>query len=146
MGHTVLHGGILMVDSYDVTLHGNRVGKVQLSKQGLYYQLRCTCSAVDTDIYRLLGRCGQTQSRFGVLIPEGNRLTLETKIPVKKLNTDDLEFWLERTSAHARELPEKKSGFQYIPIYPDEPYTYLSKLKNSYFEIRNGKAGILIIE
>ena len=90
------------------------------------------------------------QMTFAVSTQDGNisrkLLIIPTKIPVKKLNTEDLEFWLEGTSSHARELPEKKSGFKYIPIYPDEPYTYLSKLKNSYFEIRNGKPGIIITE
>jgi len=146
MGHKVLHGGIFMIGSYDVMLRGKSVGRVQLTKQGLYYHIRCSCTVIDQNIYRLLGSCDGDQIRFGVLVPEGKRLILETKIPTKKLMADNLAFFLESVVSHGQSPATQERIFQYVPIYPDEPLAYLSKLKKSYFEIRNGKPGILITD
>ncbi len=135
-----------MMGSYNVILRGKTVGSVQLSKQGLYYHLRCSCTVADQNIYRLLGSCEGDQIRFGVLVPEGNRLALETKIPSKKLSGEALEFWLESAAIHGQASAKREYHSKFIPIYPDEPFEYLSRLKKSYMEIRNGKPGITITD
>ena len=146
MGHKLLHGGIFMNMTYDVMFCGKTVGNVHLVKQGLYYHLQCSCSMISREIYRLQVQCGQERIRCGILIPENNRFVLETKIPAKKLYGDDLEFWLENISSCGNVTSHLKGEFKYIPIYPDEPFTYLTKLKHAYFEKRNAQGGILIRE
>lgn len=133
-----------MQQTHSVLWNGNRAGTLQLTREGLYYRVDCSCNTIDKQIYRLLGRWGDTQLRLGVLIPEGNEMRLRTKIPAKKLAGKQTEFWLERVCTAKQEPVNLQRDGRYIPIYPDEPYAYLSKLKDSYLEIRNGQPGLMI--
>jgi hypothetical protein len=40
----------------------------------------------------------------------------------------------------------QKSEGKFIPIYPEEPFAYISRLQNAFLEIRNGQAGVVIGE
>lgn len=144
MGHKVLHGGIFMIDSYDVMLNGEPVGTVRLIKQGLYYAVQCRCCVASREIYRLYAHCGADRIRLGVPVPQGNGLVLETKIPAKKLNTQSVEFYIESDTVRQQTEARSDDPRKFITVYPDEPFAYLAKLKNSYMETRNGKPGIMI--
>lgn len=135
-----------MTRTHAVLWNGKQTGTVCLTKEGLYYRVQCSCKTVDKQIYRLAALCGDDPVRLGVLIPEGDEMMLQTKIPVKKLKGEDPQFQLECISSGKKQEDNRKSQGKFIPIYPDEPYSYLSKLKSSYLEIRKGEPGIVITE
>ena len=57
---------------------------------------------------------------------------------VKKLGKGPFQF---------RALPKhQKSESKFIPVYPDEPFAYITRLQNAFLEIRNGQAGVVIRE
>ena len=35
---------------------------------------------------------------------------------------------------------------KFVPVYPDEPFAYMSKLKDAYLEVREGQPGVVITE
>ena len=71
-------------------------------------------------------------------MPVGDVFCLDTRIPVKKLGDGALFF---------RVVPrnQKPEGV-FVPLSPEEPFRYISRLKDAYLEKRNGKVGIVIKE
>ena len=58
---------------------------------------------------------------------------LDTRRPVKNLGEGKIQFALrpkqDRPRAH------------FAPIYPEEPFAYIQKLKDAFLETRNGQIG-----
>ena len=126
---------------FDVSLHDKKVGCVSVIHQGLYCKIDCTCTMKPTMIYRLLVRQGEDNLRLGIPVPEGNQLVLQTKVPAKKLDFTNVQFYLEPVKKEVH--PVQYAG-KFAPVYPDEPFRYLSRLKECYMEIRNGQPGIVL--
>ena len=61
---------------------------------------------------------------------------LETKVPVKRIGEGEMSFIL---------IPKQVplSG-TFVPISPEEPFAYISRLKKSFLVYKNGQVGILI--
>lgn len=109
---------------------------MQVQKQGLYYRFLCHCRLGGEDLYRLQVSCGDKQEDLGILVPVKNGFGLDKKIPVKRLGEGTPEFRIMRNR-------EELDG-TFIPIFPEEPFAYITRLKESYLVRRNGQAGILI--
>ena len=127
-----------MEGSYGVNLGRQLTGKVQVARKGLYYHFTCRCHLTGEIIYRLQVSCGSGRENLGVLIPADGGFGLDTKVPVKRFQEGMPEFLL---------LPKhEKCGETFVPIYPEEPFAYLARLKEAYLVHRNGCPGILIQE
>lgn len=127
-----------MVGSYDVRIGDRTVGNVEVVKQGLYYRFSCRCRLSGDTMHRLEVSCGGERQDLGICVPMEGRFGVEKKLPCKLFSRDRPEFRL---------LPkESGSRGKYVPVYPEEPFAYMTKLKNAYLEIRDGQAGILIRE
>ncbi len=74
---------------------------------------------------------------LGVCVPMDGMFGTEKRIPCKKLGNNP-QFHL---------LP-KHEGMQgkFVPIYPEEPFAYMTKLKNAFLANQNGQIGIVIGE
>lgn len=121
-----------------VYLAHEQVGWVEVSRQGLYYRFDCRCYLAGDTIYRLAVCCGAHEERLGVLIPAGEGFCLDTKIPVKRLGEGELHFTV---------VPkEARQAGKFVPVFPEEPFSYISKLKDAYLERRNGQLGVVIKE
>lgn len=61
---------------------------------------------------------------------------LNTKLPAKRFGNGNAEFLL---------VPkyEKENGI-FVPIYPEEPFAYISRLKEAYLVRKAGQTGLLI--
>ena len=121
---------------YSVTLNGNPCGKVTVSRQGLYYRIRCRCILPPEDIFRLQAACGSRRENLGVLVPVEDRFGLDTRIPVKQLGEGELAF-----TVISKRQPVRGN---FVPIRDEEPFAYISRLKESFLEIKNGQVGIII--
>lgn len=125
-----------MEGNYAVTFGQAQVGRVQVQKQGLYYRFICRCQISGDVVCRLAVRCGGKQENLGVVVPLEQGFGLEKKLPCKHFGKGEPEFLL---------LPRhERSAGTFVPIYPEEPFAYIRKLKDAYFERRYGQAGIVL--
>ena len=120
---------------YDIYLGENVVGQATVLQQGLYYKIRCRCKLSGSVRFhvRVVGTAGE--ENLGLLIPDGKEFTLSGSVAVKKLG-DCLRFSL--TPRH----PEGQGLF--IPLRSNEPFAYLSRLKDCVLTNRDGQSGILL--
>jgi hypothetical protein len=127
-----------MNGEYEIRLGKEVVGTATVEQQGLYYRFSCRCSISGSVICRVTVSCNGHHENLGVLVPMGNDFALTTKVAVKKLGKGPFQF---------RAMPKhQKSEGEFIPIYPEEPFAYISRLQNAFLEIRNGQAGVVIGE
>lgn len=122
-----------MLIDREVTIGSRSVGRVQVRRQGLYYLFRCRCSLSGDTIWHLEAVCGEKREDLGVLVPVDGTFGLDTRRPVKNLGEGKLQFLLTPKRNHSRT--------RFAPIYPEEPFAYLQKLKNAFLETRNGQVG-----
>ena len=123
---------------YPIERAGSAVGQAEVTRQGLYYHFICRCRLSGEVICRLAAVCGDKMENLGVPVPENGEFVLRKKIPVSHLGEGELRI---------RVLPKhtELSG-HFIPLSPEEPFRYLSRLQNAYLERRNGQLGIVIQE
>ena len=129
-------GALLLEGNYVVTFGNRPCGNVQVVKQGLYYRFICRCQLAGDILFRLRVSCGGCREDLGILVPTDGGFGLEKRIPVKYFCQGLPEFKLY---AHVEE-PEGK----FVPIVPEEPFSYIAKLKSSYLVRRDGQVGILV--
>ena len=112
------------------------VGKVQVLPDGLYLRFICRCQLTGDVVCRLIVHCGDHQENLGVVVPVDDGFGLDKRIPAKRLADGELSFVL---------MPkhEENSG-KFIPIYPEEPFAYIARLKESFLIRQNGQVGIVI--
>lgn len=114
------------------------VGKVQICLQGLYYQITGRCQLSTDAVCCLVMQCGSKRDNLGVLVPAKNGFSLDRKIPVKYFTETNPEFCV---------VPHHESmEGRFIPICPEEPFGYLSRLQEAYLVIRDGQAGVILPE
>ena len=125
-----------MESFYSVTRNGQACGKVSVKRQGLYCLFRCRCRIDDRDIYRLMLTCGDFQHSLGVLVPVEDSFELTARIPAKQLPEGDWSFRIR-----SRLSPPEET---FVPISPEEPFAYISRLKDSFLTYQNGQPGITV--
>ena len=121
---------------YEVHSGKQAVGKVQLLREGLYIRIICRCRMPGGEIYRLFVQQDNTRDSLGVLVPEGDGLYLNKRIPAKRFIDGNLDFFVSSAAG------VKSSEF--IPICPEEPFLYIHRLKSSFLQSEHGKVGIRI--
>ena len=125
-----------MEGTYPVKFGQVLVGKVQVQRQGLYLRFICRCKITGDVVCRLTVSCGGSRESLGVVVPVEDGFGLDTKIPAKRLSAGEMEFVL---------VPKHESAAgTFVPISPEEPFAYIRRLQNAYFERRYGQAGIVI--
>ena len=121
---------------YDVYLGSEVIGKVQVVRQGLYYQFSCRCRLSGDVMYRLGVSCGAKRENLGILVPLGQRFGLDTRLAVKRLGEGSFRF---------RVLPKhQKAVGQFVPLHPEEPFAYITRLQETFLETRDGQVGLVL--
>ena len=123
---------------YGLTVGGRDVGKVQLLKEGLYYRIFCRAELYGAVMYRLVAVTEGRRENVGILAPVSGGYGLERKLPCSRLSLEGLSFLL---------LPshEPVEG-KFVPISPEEPFSYLQKLQDLDLAKRSGEVGVVIPE
>jgi hypothetical protein len=125
-----------MISEYDIYMGKNVVGTALVEKQGLYYRFDCRCRLSGDVLCRVMAECDGHHESLGILVPRGSAFGLTTKLPVKRFGKGKLKF---------RVIPKHPSGLgTFIAVYPEEPFAYLSRLKNAFLEVRAGQVGVII--
>ena len=127
-----------MEGTYAIEQGGQKIGQAQVTKQGLYYHFTCHCQLSGEVICRLTAVCGDKTENLGVPVPEKGEFVLRKKVAVSHLGEGPLH--IRAIPKHA-ELTER-----FIPLCPEEPFRYLTRLKNAYLERRGTQLGIVIKE
>ncbi len=125
-----------MEGTYGVYFGKQMMGKVQVIRQGLYYRFLCRCQLTGDVVCRLLVSCNDARESLGIVVPMSGGFGLETRLPVKRLGEGEMSFTLVPKC-------DLQNG-RFIPIYPDEPFEYIEKLKDAYLTKREGQLGIVI--
>lgn len=123
-----------MVGTYEIRLGSSPVGHVTVERQGLYYRFFCRCELREKGMYRLAASCDGNREDLGILIPMDGAFGLEKRIPVKRLGEGNPEFFLMGKESEKRE--------KFVPVYPEEPFSYMSRLKDAYLARREGQLGL----
>lgn len=131
-------GGVFLNGSYQVQFGNRTVGTVNVQRQGLYYRFFCTCSLSGDVVCRLRVTCENSHLDLGILVPVKDGFGLDTRIPVKRLGIGDPKFSLVPKQAAISEL--------FVPVYPEEPFAYIGKLKEAFLTRRGAQLGICIKE
>ena len=124
------------MEEYEIMLGDKSVGQAFVTREGLYYRIRCRCELSGETVCRVQVRCGNRCEDLGILVPQDGEFGLETRVPVKKIGEGSLAF----SVVPRHRAPE--AGF--IPLSPEEPFRYITRLKDAYLAKREGKTGILI--
>lgn len=129
-----------MVGTYEVRMGAKPAGTVTVEKEGLYYRFSCRCKLTGEVMHRLVVTCGEAREDLGVCVPMDGQFGVEKKIPCKRLGTGTPEFQL---------LPKNEKQpdqGKFVPIYPEEPFSYMAKLKDAFLTTQAGQLGIVIRE
>lgn len=121
---------------YEITLGGRAVGQASVFRRGLYWYFDCSCSLSGEVICRITVSCGGKTESLGIPVPQGKDFVLRTRVPVKKLGAGVPEF---RVAPKRTELPGN-----WVPVSPEEPFVYLSRLQDAFLQVRDGKVGIIL--
>ncbi len=119
-----------MVGIYDIFRGGEKIGKAEVSKEGLYYRFRCCCDLTGEVMYRLTVTCGMKTENLGIPVPDGNEFVLSKRVPVSHFSAGTPEF---RAIPKHEPLPEK-----WMPLIPETPFDYIARLENSLAERETG--------
>ena len=128
----MLQGGVFLEGYYEVFLGDRPAGKLHIEKNGLYYSLTYRCHVPKDTVYRLFALKGSRRENLGVVVPEEEGCVLCRKVPVKKL-MDCTGFILSSRSG-------EDTG-KFVPIYPEEPFSYIVHLEKAFLDVRNGQIG-----
>lgn len=131
-------GAFRLEGNYEVSFGAKTVGKVQVLRQGLYYRFICRCKLTGDVVCRLVVRCGNCCENIGVVIPTGDGFGLDKKLPAKRVGEGVPEFYL----APRHDTVNGK----FVPIYPEEPFAYIARLKDAFLARQGGQIGVVIME
>ena len=121
---------------YEILQGGQVQGTVTVEKRGLYYRFSCRCRLSGEVMHRLVAVTETGRTDLGVCVPMDGVFGVEKRIPCKQLGSGTPEFQLipKHESVHGR----------FVPVYPEEPFSYLAKLKDAYLATQNGQVGVVI--
>ena len=123
---------------YSVLLGTKEAGKVQVLQEGLYYRISCRVRLSGSLMYRLAAVSDGRRENLGILAPVGDGYGLDRKIPCKRFSLTDLSFLL--VPSH-----EPVAG-KFVPISPEEPFSYLERLKDVYLTRQQQRIGVIVPE
>ena len=125
-----------MEQSYTVVFGHRQIGNVSVTRRGLYYSFHCRCALPREDIFRLMVRSGKACESLGVLVPADGGFRLDTSVPVKQIGEGELSFFV---------VPRRETvSGSFVPILDEEPFAYISRLKQSFLIRKEGQIGIEI--
>lgn len=125
-----------MEGNYPIYRAGKIVGQARITGEGLYYRIRCRCSRSWDVVSRIYVTSGEKTESLGIPVPEGEEFLLDTRLPRKKLGTERPRFAVQSDRVEPDEM--------FVPICPEEPFAYLSRLRNAYAAKRDGQIGVVI--
>ncbi len=113
-------------------------GNATVEIQGLYYRILCKCNIPTDAICTIHLQTKGNDINLGTCIRAGNQYIINTKIPIKHIQINDLKFCILPKSA------ESSSAF--IPIEENSPFPNLKRLDKARMCQLDGRLGVIFIE
>ena len=114
-----------------------RVGSACVTKEGLYYRISCRC-LLSGSVPCVVKVTGDREMDLGLCVPLCGGFGVETRIPIKRVGEGTLNF---------RVLPKHRIRTeQFVPVSAEEPFRYITRLKDAYLVRRNGQMGLLFTD
>ena len=121
-----------MVGIYPLT---GKKGTVRVSREGLYYRFSCRYADRGGEIQRLVAVTNHGRLDLGICVPMEGGFGVDKRLSCAQAGDGVPKFYLVSAAT---------AGGIFVPVYPHEPFAYISKLKGSFLEIRDGKPGVVI--
>lgn len=122
-----------MTGLYDIFQGERKIGKAEITREGLYYRFRCCCDLTGEKIYRLTVTCNGKTENLGIPVPQGGEFWLTVRLPVSRFSKGVPEI---------RAVPKENQSW--IPVALDMPFPYISELSGAVLEEKDGKMGVII--
>ena len=122
-----------MLGLYDIYKGEKKIGKAEVSREGLYYRFRCCCDLPGDQIHRLTVSCGGKTENLGIPIPGGDTFWLSVRLPVSRFPQGEPLFYA---------LPKENKNW--LPVSEDTPFPYLAQLSDAVLTECDGKIGLVI--
>ena len=123
-----------MESKYTVYYMEKEVGYVFLEKEGLYWRINCRLDHIERGYYRLNVKNGACIFDLGLCVPVDNGLGMNTRVPIKRIGEEYLNFFLKHSKNEERQL--------FVPIRAEEPFVYLQRLEKAYLDRKDGILGV----
>ena len=125
-----------MEGTYPVYLGSQKVGEAEIDRRGLYYHFFCRLKLSGDVVFRLQVCCGDTVESLGIPVPEGSAFVLRKALPISRFSGGETKFCI---------LPKHEPQTDlFVPLHPEEPFAYLSRLENACLQRRGDQLGIVI--
>ena len=127
-----------MEGTYPIYFGDERNGQARVTRRGLYYHFSCQLRLTGETLCRVEVTCGDQTENLGVPVPEGKIFVLTKTVPISRFGNGNPKFSV---------LPKYQSvQGKFIPLHPEEPFAYLSRIKDAYLQRRGEQIGIVIKE
>lgn len=127
-----------MEGNYEIRMGQTVVGQAVIRRQGLYYEISAQCTISQNGIYRLMIECDGRVEKISVLIPMDGCFQVRKRMACKHFGSGVPQFRIQAADESAD--PQR----QFVPVYPEEPFSYIRQLENAYLARQDGQLGIMI--
>lgn len=118
-----------MNKEYDLYFGDTVVGKVYVSREGLYYCIQCVAHPPVMDKYWLSAESDGNSLIIGMCVPEGKTLRSFNRFGVNRLTQGEYIF----------SLVTQKDQSNQIPIFADQPFLNLQDVESGMLYVQKGK-------
>lgn len=118
---------------YPIIWNGHSVGNAEISKNGMFYRIRCRCEFADKGRYRVWVTDGKNAVDLGLCVPEGCIFSCVTRIPCKNFSSESFAFQIVGEDSK-----------RWVPVSSGVPFGFLEQLNAARLQTTNGQPEIII--
>lgn len=123
---------------YPIYYNGQECGRAVIEKMGLYCRIICKCEAVVNKPCKIWLQTRSGDISLGTCIKTGNFFYIDTKVPCKHIDIENIQFNLILNTAC-------NSAVIY-PVDEEAPFPHLYKLDKARMRTGGGKIGVIFID
>ncbi len=120
------------MQEYDVTYLDRPVGTVKVTRDGLYYNIRCKCR-ICIGVHKLYAESEKGRILIGALYPNDGFYEIDKRISAKTLGLDIQAFYVN---------PINEEQCNIYEISEDQPFIQLPQIENACLDLKKGRWGI----
>ena len=130
--HKLQYGGVIVFPIY----YDSKIcGRATIAQEGLYFRITCKCDIPDKRPCSVVLESPEMSISLGTCIRMNNQYIINTKVPCKRIKSDNLQFRLVKNCDDGGEI--------FIPVRENVPFPYLHKLHQARMCYKSGHIGIL---
>lgn len=125
---------------YQIIHNDSIVGSAEMTREGLFYRICCTCKITEEGIHRIKVCDGEDEVDLGICVPRDDVFGLTSRVPVKAFKGECPVFHLIKQGQNKTKTEEKEK----IPVASGKPFPSIEQLENAYFMNCGGNPAIVI--